>query len=108
MLAKESKKREDPNKRKKWSKKDKLRIILEGLMSGSSIAELCQKRGIHQDLYYRWERKYFHCVFFSTSSTRQSKTEESQPKKKKRELKKQASDLIVNNRSLIIHKENKI
>ena len=33
---------------------DKIRIVLQGLRGEDSIAELCRKEGIHQNLYYRW------------------------------------------------------
>ena len=41
-------------KRKKWSKELKFKIVLEGLQSGASISELCNKHEIHQSQYYNW------------------------------------------------------
>ena len=31
---------------------------MEGLRGEDSIAELCRKEGIHQNLYYRWSRDF--------------------------------------------------
>jgi transposase-like protein len=36
------------------SAEEKIRIVLEGLRGEDSIAELCRKEGINQNLYYRW------------------------------------------------------
>jgi transposase-like protein len=34
------------------------RIVLESLRGESSIAELCRKEGINQNLYYRWSKEF--------------------------------------------------
>jgi transposase-like protein len=33
-------------------------IVLEGLRGEDSIAELCRKEGINQNLYYRWSKEF--------------------------------------------------
>ena len=38
--------------RRKFSTEEKIRIVLDGLRGESSIAELCRKEGINQNLYY--------------------------------------------------------
>ena len=40
--------------RRQYSAEEKIRIVLEGLRGEDSIAELCRKEGINQNLYYRW------------------------------------------------------
>ena len=42
--------------RRQYSAEEKIRIVLEGLRGESSIAELCRKEGINQNLYYRWSK----------------------------------------------------
>ena len=42
--------------RKNYSAKEKIRIVLQGLRGEDSIAELCHKEGINQNLYYRWSK----------------------------------------------------
>jgi transposase len=37
---------------------DKIRIVLEGLRGEASIAELCRREGIVQNLYYRWSKEF--------------------------------------------------
>lgn len=44
--------------RRKFNAEEKIRIVLEGLRGEDSIAELCRKEGIHQNLYYRWGRDF--------------------------------------------------
>ena len=43
--------------RRHYSAKEKIRIVLEGLRGEDSIAELCPKEGINQNLYYRWSKE---------------------------------------------------
>jgi transposase len=40
------------------SAEEKIRIVLEGLRGEVSIAELCRKEGINQNLYYRWSKEF--------------------------------------------------
>jgi transposase len=44
--------------RRHHSAEDKIRIVLEGLRGEDSIAELCRKEGINQNLYYRWSKEF--------------------------------------------------
>src|SRR3977135_2041835 len=44
--------------RRHFSAKDKIRIVLEGLRGEDSIAELCRREGIAQNLYYRWAKNF--------------------------------------------------
>ena len=44
--------------RRQFSAEEKIRIVLEGLRGEESIAELCRREGIVQNLYYRC-RKIF-------------------------------------------------
>ena len=44
--------------RRHHSAEEKIRIVLEGLRGEVSIAELCRKEGINQNLYYRWSNEF--------------------------------------------------
>ena len=44
--------------RKQYSAEEKTRIVLEGLRGEDSIAELCRREGIAQNLYYRWSKDF--------------------------------------------------
>jgi transposase len=42
--------------RRHFSAEDKIRIVLQGLRGEESIAEICRREGLHQNLYYRWSK----------------------------------------------------
>ena len=44
--------------RRQFSAEEKIRIVLEGLRGEDSIAELCRREGINQNLYYRWSKDF--------------------------------------------------
>ncbi len=44
--------------RKHYSAEEKIRIVLDGLRGEASIAELCRREGINQNLYYRWSKEF--------------------------------------------------
>src|SRR3982750_3310717 len=44
--------------RRHFSAEDKIRIVLEGLRGEDSIAELCRREGISQNLYYGWSKEF--------------------------------------------------
>ena len=44
--------------RRKYSAEDKIRIVLEGLRGEETIAELCRREGIAQNLYYKWSKDF--------------------------------------------------
>ena len=53
-----------------FSTEEKIRIVLPGLRGEDSIAELCRREGIVQNLYYRWSKEFLEAgtsrVHFST------------------------------------------
>ena len=44
--------------RRHFSAEEKIRVVLEGLRGEDSIAELCRREGIVQNLYYRWSKEF--------------------------------------------------
>ena len=44
--------------RRQFGAEEKIRIVLEGLRGEGSIAELCRREGINQNLYYRWSKDF--------------------------------------------------
>ena len=44
--------------RRQFSAEEKIRIVLDGLRGEDSIAELCRKEGIAQNLYYRSSKEF--------------------------------------------------
>src|SRR5215472_5859071 len=44
--------------RRHFAAEDKVRIVIAGLRGEDSVAELCRKEGINQNLYYRWSKEF--------------------------------------------------
>ena len=44
--------------RRQFSAEEKIRIVLSGLRGEDSIAELCRRERIGQNLYYRWSKEF--------------------------------------------------
>jgi transposase len=44
--------------RRQYSAEEKVRIVIAGLRGEDSIAELCRREGINQNLYYRWSKEF--------------------------------------------------
>ena len=44
--------------RRQFTAEEKIRIVLSGLRGEDSIAELCRREGIVQNLYYRWSKEF--------------------------------------------------
>ena len=44
--------------RRQFSADEKIRIVLSSLRGEDSIAELCRREGIVQNLYYRWSKEF--------------------------------------------------
>jgi transposase-like protein len=42
--------------RRQYSAEEKIRIVIAALRGDDSIAELCRKEAINQNLYYRWSK----------------------------------------------------
>jgi transposase len=40
------------------SSEEKIRIVLEGLRGEDSIAELCRREGLNQNVYNRWSKEF--------------------------------------------------
>mgnify|MGYP006315980033 FL=1 len=44
--------------RRRHSSEEKIRIVLEGLRGEDSIAELCRREGLNQNVYYSWSKEF--------------------------------------------------
>jgi transposase len=58
--------------RRHFSAEEKIRIVLEGLRGEDSIAELCRKEGIAQNLYYRRSKEFLEAGENAPSQTSSS------------------------------------
>jgi transposase len=44
--------------RLKFTSEDRIRIVLDGLRGEYSVAELCCREGVNNNLYYRWSKDF--------------------------------------------------
>ncbi len=44
--------------RRRFSAEEKIRIVVDGLRGEDTIAELCRREWINQNLYYRWSKEF--------------------------------------------------
>ena len=64
--------------RRKFSSEEKIRIVLDGLRGEYSIAELCRRGGINNNLYYRWSKDFLEAgrKRLSDDTVREASTDE--------------------------------
>jgi len=87
--------------RRKYSSEEKIRIVIEGMRGELSIAELCRKEGIAQNLYYRWSKDFMESgkKRLDGDTMREANTSEVQSlKKENAQLKEAVAELLLQNR----------
>ena len=89
--------------RKQYSAEEKIRIVLEGLRGEDSIAELCRREGIVQNLYYRWSKDFLEAGKKRLAGDTARAATSDEVKELRREasaLKEAVADLTLENRLL--------
>ncbi len=89
--------------RRQFSAEEKIRIVLSGLRGEDSIAELCRREGISQNLYYRWSKEFFEAGKKRLAGDTAREATSDEVKTLRREavaLKEVVADLTLENRLL--------
>ena len=89
--------------RRHFSAEEKIRIVLEGLRGEESIAELCRREGIVQNLYYRWSKDFLEAgkKRLAGDTARAATTDEVKELRREATMLKEAvADLTLENRLL--------
>ena len=89
--------------RRRFSAEDKVRIVIAGLRGEDSIAELCRKEGINQNLYYRWSKEFLEAgkKRLAGDMVREATSDEVKNlKAEARQLKEALAELTLENRLL--------
>ena len=89
--------------RRQFSAEDKIRIVLEGLRGEDSIAELCRREGIVQNLYYRWSKDFLEAgkKRLAGDTARAATSDEvKELKAEARQLKETLAEVLIENRLL--------
>ena len=89
--------------RRHYSAEDKIRIVIAGLRGEDSIAELCRKEGINQNLYYRWSKDFLEAgkKRLAGDTTREASSDEVKTLRAEAgQLKEMLAELMMENRLL--------
>jgi transposase len=89
--------------RRKFSAEEKIRIVLAGLRGENSIAELCRRERIHQNLFYRWSKEFLQAGkqrLAGDTAREASHDEVSELRKESAQLKEAFAELMLENRLL--------
>ena len=89
--------------RRHFAAEDKIRIVLDGLRGEDSIAELCRREGINQNLYYRWSKEFLEAgkKRLAGDTAREATTDEVKGlRTQTRQLKEILAETLLENRLL--------
>jgi transposase len=89
--------------RRQYSAEEKIRIVIAGLRGEDSIAELCRKEGINQNLYYRWSKDFLEAgkKRLAGDTAREATGDEvKEIQAQARQLKELVAELMIENRLL--------
>jgi len=89
--------------RKKYSSEEKIRIVLEGLRGEASVAELCRREGLNNNIYYKWSKEFLEAgkKRLQGDTVREAtSTEVVDLKKENDQLKQLVAELSLKNRVL--------
>ena len=86
--------------RRKYSAEEKIRIVLQGLRGEDSIAELCRREGLNQNVYYRWSKEFLEAgkQRLSGNTQREATSDEVvELRKENNQLKQVLADKVLKN-----------
>ena len=86
--------------RKKYSSEENIRIVLEGMRGEESIAELCRREGLNQNVYYRWSKEFLEAGkqrLAGDIKREASSSEVTGLKKENDQLKRLVADIMLKN-----------
>ena len=86
--------------RKKYSSEEKIRIVLEDMRGEESIAELCRREGLNQNVYYRWSKEFLEAGkqrLAGDIKREATSTEVTDLKKENDQLKRLVADIMLKN-----------
>src|SRR6476620_10604943 len=89
--------------RRLYSAEEKVRIVIAGLRGEDSVAELCRKEGINQNLYYRWSKDFLEAgkKRLAGDTAREATSDEVRElKAEARQLKETLAEVLIENRLL--------
>ena len=89
--------------RRKYSAEEKIRIVIEGLRGENTVAELCRREGINQNLYYKWSKEFLEAgkqQLAGDTKRQASSNEVKELRRDMEQLKQLVAELALKNRVL--------
>ena len=89
--------------RRKYSAEEKIRIVIEGLRGENTVAELCRREGINQNLYYKWSKEFLEAGkqrLAGNTKRQASSNEVKELRRDMEQLKQLVAELALKNRVL--------
>ena len=89
--------------RRIFSAEEKIKIVIEGIRGEESISAICRKYGIHENLYYRWNKEFLEAGKKRLTGDTQREATSSEVKDLREEndnLKKELAELYLQNKVL--------
>lgn len=89
--------------RRTFSSEEKIKIVLEGLRGEDSVAAICRKYAIHQNLYFKWSKDFMEAgkKRLSGDTVREANSTEVQDLRSENDsLKRELADLYLANKVL--------
>jgi len=90
-------------KRRQWSAKDKMRIVLAGMEPDVEISELCRREGINPTQYYGWKKQLINsadAVFTNGKSKREKRLEVDPREKELQRMRSVIAEITAENLEL--------
>ena len=84
--------------RRIFTSEQKILIVMEAIRGESPVAEICRKYGIHQTLFYRWNKQFLEAgkKRLAGDTTREATTDEvAELRKENQRLKEMVADLML-------------
>jgi transposase len=81
-----------------FTSEQKILIVMEGIRGESSIAEICRKHGIHQTVFYRWNKQFLEAgkKRLAGDMVREATSDEvAELRKENQRLKEMVADLML-------------
>ena len=100
---KEEEEKEMTKQRKRYSPEKKVEILREHLKNKVPISQLCEKYGIHPNLFYKWEKQFFEGAintFANSSKSNRKNSKEEHLKQKISRMQEVITELTQENITL--------
>jgi len=84
--------------RRIFTSEQKILIVMEAIRGESPVAEICRKYGIHQTLFYRWNKQFLEAgkKRLAGDTTREATSDEvAELRKENQRLKEMVADLML-------------